>query len=1304
MTKMKLNLAAIVTFGAIAAFGRAVPIYPHNDGYALNLRVPTYAKPDIGAKGAANPFGSGAAFSYDLSQHLKFMPGDWRMDFYVRGLRQSIKREIFKIVGNAGHITFGNGSNRVGKNWPYLETQVPKGKVIGAFELPHEWMPASIVSTNGELIVTVGEKELLRTPANRGYIPKEFKVCVWYVDELVITGKNGRFTLDWENNTYAGQCDITSDGGVSVNVMGFDTMVISDDKFKRDCPVLSIANTSVESKTFNVRFDYHTEVTEEKVSWTQSVQVDAGSETLAFVDFPKGLHDDIYHMTIKCPDLNLDETKHFMYVKRRGEEKGDNKFGWHEVCNYLFGGYMDALPVTYAARYIYPHWVYDAEWLEDFRVASRQGDPKTLPEAYNWPSVAEWVRIEGRPLALCVHNFPNYDYSRDKEIPELCDQEWHKWFMRQCADRYRDNIVWWEVENEPNAHGKFFGKHPEYYVYACKSMKEVMSIETPKVPVYGISTQGNWIKWMDKALAAGAGKYLDGVSFHTYSGTPIEDTNMPEILRETHKRFPNKPMINTETGVSVVPREKIDEMLTPAYIENARARRAPGFNRAQGWCTPVDELTGAISMTRNVLVNFQQGVRIFTFFLPTFRNAKGAQKCGNWKERPHDFTSHGCTPEGEMSPNRLLLASGVLTCQLEPAILDGLRPINEVFGVNGVVFPKKTSGIVAAIWGIHGTVDIALRADVPEIECVGMQGERSVLKPLTKQDDVWLYQIALDMNTRYLHTKGKVFDAVPVPLTALYALQTTAESGEIVAEFENRLDTPQEVNFAPCENEVIPFTDGIQPFTLAPGEHREMRFGYRLTKAGEKVTVCFQGKVNKDTPLNGQVTIRALKGVSLTSNEPATLNMDRDDQVVLGHADDMTSLLEAAKFWAGRDDLSGKITLDWDDRAFIVKAEMTDKQFKLAPFPGVRGTSVELFCDFRKPGKGLGDSKYSDGCYQFLIEPTDATTTSVLRVYSPQLVLKGRKAPPLPKAEGIRTKEGYNLTVRIPWRIANKEGTPPETFGFDFGANCAFPDDKPGRRAQMMLFGTAGNASSASAFGRIRLIGERNNAIIPTAKLENDGYDWHARHAAIMRSKGVKASNPEIVLLGDSIFHRWVGGGTTAFGVSTNSPAIWKKWFDDCRTLNFGFGWDRTQNVLWRIQEGELDELNPKWLVIHIGSNNLATWGNARQNTGDEIGTAVKAIVSAAHEKLPETRILLVSILPRCNPYWLPWIDAANKSIEKQCAQVPYVTYLRLRKEYLNQDKTLRTELFQSDATHLSDAGYDILGQAIRNKMKEVAK
>ena len=110
-----------------------------------------------------------------------------------------------------------------------------------------------------------------------------------------------------------------------------------------------------------------------------------------------------------------------------------------------------------------------------------------------------------------------------------------------------------------------------------------------------------------------------------------------------------------------------------------------------------------------------------------------------------------------------------------------------------------------------------------------------------------------------------------------------------------------------------------------------------------------------------------------------------------------------------------------------------------------------------------------------------------------------------------------------------------------------------------------------------------NHAVVPTPKLEQDFYDWHRRHAEMLRIK--HEVDPEIVLIGDSITHMW--GGLPAEPGRARGAKSWDALFGE-RALNLGFGWDRTQNVLWRIDHGELDGLNPKLVVIHIGTNNLA--------------------------------------------------------------------------------------------------------------------
>ena len=74
-----------------------------------------------------------------------------------------------------------------------------------------------------------------------------------------------------------------------------------------------------------------------------------------------------------------------------------------------------------------------------------------------------------------------------------------------------------------------------------------------------------------------------------------------------------------------------------------------------------------------------------------------------------------------------------------------------------------------------------------------------------------------------------------------------------------------------------------------------------------------------------------------------------------------------------------------------------------------------------------------------------------------------------------------------------------------------------------------------------------------------------------------------------------------------------------------GFGWDRIENVLWRIYHGELDSISPKQIVLMIGTNNL------QSNTNDEIARGLQFLMTAIRAKQPKPAILLMGILPRRN-------------------------------------------------------------------------
>src|SRR6266568_6719560 len=135
-----------------------------------------------------------------------------------------------------------------------------------------------------------------------------------------------------------------------------------------------------------------------------------------------------------------------------------------------------------------------------------------------------------------------------------------------------------------------------------------------------------------------------------------------------------------------------------------------------------------------------------------------------------------------------------------------------------------------------------------------------------------------------------------------------------------------------------------------------------------------------------------------------------------------------------------------------------------------------------------------------------------------------------------------------------------------------------------------------------------NTAIVPvkhTGKRTDD---------VIQRAK----DNPgpcDIAFIGDSITQGWEGAGKN----------VWAKYYGSRKCLNFGVGGDRTQHVLWRFEQGQLDGLKPKAAVLMIGTNN----SNKEDNTEADILEGVQAIVKQIRTRLPDTKLIVLGIFPR---------------------------------------------------------------------------
>ncbi len=232
-----------------------------------------------------------------------------------------------------------------------------------------------------------------------------------------------------------------------------------------------------------------------------------------------------------------------------------------------------------------------------------------------------------------------------------------------------------------------------------------------------------------------------------------------------------------------------------------------------------------------------------------------------------------------------------------------------------------------------------------------------------------------------------------------------------------------------------------------------------------------------------------------------------------------------------------------------------------------------------------------------------------------------------------------------------------------------------------------------------------NSAVVPVPKLEEDSYNWWDRHAEVLRIKD--SINPEIVLIGNSITHFWGGLPQLKYKDGKlrqpNGPKAWDSLFHDHRVLNLGFGWDRTQNVLWRLDRGELDGIHPRTVIIHIGTNNTSETKNARMNTASEIVEGIGAICGRVRSKTPQARIILMAVFPREQNPDHPRRILINE-INRQLAifaQKQKITLVDIGPKMLAEDGSLPKEM-ANDFCHPTEKGYQVWADAIEPYIRDI--
>jgi lysophospholipase L1-like esterase len=230
------------------------------------------------------------------------------------------------------------------------------------------------------------------------------------------------------------------------------------------------------------------------------------------------------------------------------------------------------------------------------------------------------------------------------------------------------------------------------------------------------------------------------------------------------------------------------------------------------------------------------------------------------------------------------------------------------------------------------------------------------------------------------------------------------------------------------------------------------------------------------------------------------------------------------------------------------------------------------------------------------------------------------------------------------------------------------------RRFVPVLMGSALLLTSAS-----QAVAQKPTTVSPSPR--TDGW-WTKLHDSFLDQ--AKKGDIDLLFLGDSITQGW------------NNNETWKKHYTPRKAANFGIGGDGTQHVLWRVENGEVDGIKPRAVVLMIGTN------NAGNSSADEIAAGVKAIVEQLRKRLPETKILLLGVFPRSQKP--DEVRAKLKNVNEQIAKLndgEKIHYLDIGSKFLQEDGTISAEIMP-DFLHLSPKGYELWADAIEPSLKKL--
>ena len=200
----------------------------------------------------------------------------------------------------------------------------------------------------------------------------------------------------------------------------------------------------------------------------------------------------------------------------------------------------------------------------------------------------------------------------------------------------------------------------------------------------------------------------------------------------------------------------------------------------------------------------------------------------------------------------------------------------------------------------------------------------------------------------------------------------------------------------------------------------------------------------------------------------------------------------------------------------------------------------------------------------------------------------------------------------------------------------------------------------------------KHTGVNPTQRQEDW---WQQRHQQKLADREQFSNDIDLLFLGDSITHAW----------EVEGEAAWQHYYGHQICFNLGYSGDCTEHLLWRLQNGEIDGLSVKRVVLLIGTNNAGH----RLDSPQQIAAGVEAILDLLTQSLPNTQIILMAIFPRSRNLSKPMrkrINATNILL-KNFADTKQLIWLDINQHFLT-DKGVLLESVMPDLLHPNAAQY----------------